>query len=537
MREFFASVWQQIRDFIAGLTPKERIRLLVMAVIIVLLSVAAAYMLGRTEYDVLYTGIAAAKAGEIVTALEEMGVPYKTQGSDTVLIPRDQVSEVRMRLSADKVAPGIAATPDIYSSLGGGFGTTDEERNTYLRYQTQSDLRTAINQIDKVEDSMVFLNLPKSSSVVLANSTPATASVQVKLRQNEILTDLEATAIGEMVADSVGLELDNITVLDTRMKVYTMGFQESSAIGVAKQMELERQMRVQLENNVIALLSPVFGAANISITASVALNFDRETVSSVEFAPPAGREEGLVVSLSELFEFAHGEYFDGGIPGTDSNGMGTAWYPYGEVTDPEEHYHRILREMNLEIDETRTEIERAQGTIRNLSIAVLLNSHEIDEESGIDYINTVKDLVSKAIGVTDTLVSVQQLPFSDLNDANPFEQQQAFEKRQERQMYIRMGLNFLIVVLLIAAIFLMVRMILKARADRQRVILATTDGTGRSVDYLADGSLDGAEGGDGLQDINISSKTEGVLQLEKLIDKDPEAVAQLLRNWLSDDYR
>lgn len=508
-----------------------------LAVIVVLLCVVAAWMLGRTEYDVLYSGMDTAQAGTVLAALEDMGVPHKTQGSDTILVPRDQVSEVRMRLSADKVAPGIGDTPDIYNSLGSGFGTTDEERRTYQRYQTQSDLRTSINQLEKVEDCVVLLNIPSPTSTVFAEQKPASATVSLKLKANATMTNAEATSIAEMVAGGTGIALDNINVSDTKMNVYTIGYLEDGAVGVSKQLELERQVQERLENSVVALLTPVFGADNISTTVSVALNFDKETVNSVEFAPPAGGEEGLIVSYSELFEFAHGEYYDGGIPGTDSNGMGTVEYPYGEVTDENEHYHKILREMNLEIDETRTEIERAQGSIRSLSIAVLLNSEIVGE--GNDYIPTVKDLVAKAVGVNDTLVSVQQLPFGFASSelARALEDQLAFEKSLRTQEYIKMALKFIVVLLLIVAIFLMVRMVLKAKEDRERVILATADGTGMAVDYLADGGVD-MDGEEAEQvDLDINPKTDGILQLERLIDKDPEAVAQLLRNWLSDDYR
>ena len=39
-----------------------------------------------------------------------------------------------------------------------------------------------------------------------------------------------------------------------------------------------------------------------------------------------------------------------------------------------------------------------------------------------------------------------------------------------------------------------------------------------------------------LEDIEFSDKSETRRMIEKFVDENPEAVAQLLRNWLSDDW-
>ena len=39
-----------------------------------------------------------------------------------------------------------------------------------------------------------------------------------------------------------------------------------------------------------------------------------------------------------------------------------------------------------------------------------------------------------------------------------------------------------------------------------------------------------------LEDIGFNEKSETRLMIEKFVDENPEAVAQLLRNWISDDW-
>ncbi len=39
-----------------------------------------------------------------------------------------------------------------------------------------------------------------------------------------------------------------------------------------------------------------------------------------------------------------------------------------------------------------------------------------------------------------------------------------------------------------------------------------------------------------MEDIEFSDKSAARVQIEKFVDENPEAVAQLLRNWLNEDW-
>ena len=82
MSDFFTSIFAKIKEYWTGLTPKERKRIIILGVSVVVLSVIVALILGRVEYSVLYNDLTAAEAGEMVTALEGMGVPLKVEGTD-----------------------------------------------------------------------------------------------------------------------------------------------------------------------------------------------------------------------------------------------------------------------------------------------------------------------------------------------------------------------------------------------------------------------------------------------------------------------
>ncbi len=64
---------------------------------------------------------------------------------------------------------------------------------------------------------------------------------------------------------------------------------------------------------------------------------------------------------------------------------------------------------NYELNQIETQIEKAQGSIERLSVAVLVNSNI---EGIASYVNTIQNLVVNAIGVSSDSISVELMPFA-----------------------------------------------------------------------------------------------------------------------------
>jgi flagellar M-ring protein FliF len=291
----------------------------------------------------------------------------------------------------------------------------------------------------------------------------------------------------------------------------------------------------------------VFGQGHVQAAVNVALNFDKETVSSVVFAPPVeGETGGIVVSMKELYESSREAGGALGAPGTDTNGLGVVEYPYG-VLGPDQYYSQVLRELNYEINETRSEVERAQGAIRDLSIAVIIDSEAVKE----DYTENVRNLVAQAVGVGSRYVSVERLPLKVEEVSNDvWKAQNDFDLAMKNRELIKTGLTLLALVLLTILIVSFLRTLLYRRPQLNlaggQVIdyLSPQDGLLQDLAALtAGGDYEGleagaeAEGAMPEENITLNTKSEQLEQVEKFIEHDPEAVAQLLRNWLGDEYK
>ncbi len=537
MTNFWIKLRDQVTEFWKKLERRNKIIISSLIAAIIVFSIVLAVFLNRVEYVPLYTNLPPDEAGSILTALDDMAIPYKTEGAGTILVPAEQASEVEMRLSAQGFNDGGLAL-DIWNSSS-GITATESERETLANYQNMENIRATILQIDKIEDAIVLLT-PGDDSAYLVNPAPveAGASVMLTIKNNETLTPAEANSIAAIVTGAVaGLIPENVRIIDSNLNLYPVG-EENEVANVDvinEQMALTEQVRLDLEEQISNLLAPVFGEQNVRPAVNVRLDFDRETVNSVQFEPPIeGEDGGIPVSIHEAYEqVLNAVPEDGGVPGADTNGLNIIEYPYGDLT-ADEYYRNYVRDVNYEINETQRQIEVAQGTIEQLSIAILLDSETVTE----DYSANVENLVSNAIGVAEDYISVERLPFnfanSEINAAmDRYEQMMA---DAERQALIRTAIIALAVVILVVLIFLLIRSILKSQqAARDAEMALAMAEAGMAIDYIAGDDEELGEEGEGVGGIEMAGKSETVLQIEKFIESNPSAVASLLRNWLNED--
>ena len=524
-------------EFFKNLSRRDKIRLAVLAAVIITLSIVVTAVLGRTIYATLYTGLDAAKSGEIIAELDGLGVPYKIEGSSTILVDEKQVAQVRMQLATMGYGVSEGFSYDLLG-MAEGFGKTDLEKQAALLAQTQEHVRQQLLTMDKVDDCLVMINLPDKSAFVLNNSTEvASASVTLVLRSGATLSDPEVAAIANIVSAGTSVPIENIAIADRSMKLYSVGGNDmNSTTDLSYQLDLKERVRSELEAQVIALLTPVFGADKVRASVGVTLNFDDESINSVEFAPPVEDQlEGLAISMHELYEYTT-DQTAGGPVGTDENGLGVPEYPYG--SDDGYNYRHIARDINYEINEIVTQITKAKATIKDLSISVLVDSTAIE----IDYTDNVQNLVVNAIGVNANYVTVERLPFqTDSSFDAEIERQEAALKRMQTMDIIQLVLKAVVILFIIIAVVSFLRTLLRGFIKPEEEPMLIGGGTpvttiGDGFELIDDVDLAGMIYPDAPGvDIDLSGKSEGIIQLEKFIDKDSKAIAQLLRNWLVED--
>jgi flagellar M-ring protein FliF len=547
LKDFFDNAWRQIREFFKNLEKKQRIRIVVFAVIIVALAITLSVIMSRTRYALLYAGLSDEEASRVYMTLKDMGVDVRTQSAGALFVPENRVSELRMTLSA----AGYQSSGLDYSILAeaSGFSKSDFEQQEYAILQKQEMLRTTINRSDKVADSVVLIVPAKESDFIRPDEErAASATVMLTTKNGETFSQTEVDAIVAIVVNAVaGLAPESVSIVDEALNVYlpTDPDGEEETANITTQRLLEESMKRELTSQVVNLLTPVFGAGKVRANVSVALNFDSEESETLEFgAPIDGSDEGLAISIREEIERAREAGAAGGVPGTDNNGMGTQEdvdgtieYPYGELAE-DETYSKAAREANYEINKKTTLIKKAQGTIKSLSIGVLVDSVAVPE----DYTEQVRRLVASAIGTSEDYVTVERMPFQDV-ESNPVSEGIAAVTdaidRYKFQELIKTGIICATALILIIMTLALLRSLFKKPAPPPEPVLAEG-----GVDYLIDDDGEYASGPYGEEaglpeeeeDVTVGAPPpEAVVQLEKMIKSNPEAVASILRGWLLEE--
>lgn len=533
MAESIKTIWKRAGNFFQTRDKKKFILPAALAVGVIAAGIIGALLLNHVEYTVLYSGLSVQEAGAVMNLLTEMGVKAKAKGTDTILVPENEADELRIELAVQGY-PNTGLNYDLFSNSS-DIGSTDLERQTYLQYQLQENMRTTICRMNKVDDCIVIVNLATSSSFVLSdNITEASVAVLLSLEKGELLSDAEARTIGAFVVKCVPkLKLENVSIVDSEMNYYDLtseagGANESGY--TSSQQELTEQMKEILSQQALRVLEPAVGKGNVAVSVNLSLNFDRETVNSVEFSPPVeGETQGLIISSEELFSAVNSgsPAIAAGEPGTGSNGVSAPQY-VGD-TEGDHASESYSKTYNYELNKLQTQIERAQGTVQDLSVAVLVNS----EVEGVEeYAQQVKNLVAGAIGVDSGYISVELMPF--LQRAGEMEMEDYF-KQNWQAISALSRMNLIKTGIVAAALLLVVFMILKfvfGRAktktdmDEEITDLSSEEGAGNAAAKAEQERL--------LQEL-MNKKSDEAEKVEELMERYPEAAVQILRTWLLED--
>jgi len=509
----------------------------VIALTIVAVSVVVT-MNNQVEHTVLYSGLDSATAGQIQAQLEEQGVDVQAKGDGTLLVPKDEANALRYSLSAEGY-PQTDVDFSLYQENAGSFSATDMDKTLYAQYQLQINLARVINKMEKIQSSTVMLSLADKSQFVLSdnNNRESTASVMVEVVPGQTLTDADVNAIREYVSGSVpSLPVENIRVVDQYMNSYGGSGDTNSVEVVDEHYVLQNSVGQQLGEQIINLLAPVFGREKLSANVNAILDFDKYTSESITLEPPADADNmGIIVSMKTMEERILGATAAEGEPGLDTNG-GAPVYQEVQGMNQDDVYYQVTQEINAEVNQLIENLERAQGTIKDLSATLIIDGG--DEIA--DMLPEIRTMISTAVGIPEDKITVSNMPFEENVRLQQLadEQAQAIAE-QERNDLIK---TLIIPIAIVAGALVIVLLILNSVKKNKEMELEA-----QRLQWEAEQAAQQAEQEGGInlvadEDISVEdimkSDTDTTLkQLQSMISGNPEVIAQVLRNWLLDDGR
>jgi flagellar M-ring protein FliF len=535
-------------DFLAGFNRLDLMRQLGL-----MLGLAASIALGFAvvlwsrgeDYQPLYASMQGYDAAELIAVMEAQRVGYRVDpGSGVLLVPSNRVADLRLQVASAGIARDNGYGYE-YLDQDQGLGTSQfMEANRYKRSQ-EGELQRTIAGLRNVQSARVHLATPERS-VFVRNSRKPTASVFLTLQPGRQLADMQVRAIANLVASSVPeLSPEDVTIVDQQGNLLSKK-ESSSEIAIAgQQFEYVRRYEETLVNRVSRILQPIAGGR---FTAEVAadIDFTRSEQAAETWSP----ETAALRSEQSLEERRSGGEINGGIPGALSNQPALETGSFNETgalpdTTPAGN-SRQQATRNYELDRTVSYTSHDPVTVRRLSVAVLLDDRPGPEGTvpwSEDELGRITALVRDVIGYSAARgdsVTVVNKRFADLSFADEDISTPIWSQPWLTQS-LKQVLGGLLVLILVFGVLRPILQRLSALGAESRTLArSAAEGEFADLEAGAAGMQDSVTltGGD---DLLLPGPADGYERqlnaIKGLIAQDPGRVAQVVKQWITDDIR
>ena len=504
------------------------------------------------SYQPLYADMTGYDMSALVEVLETRNLDFRIEpATGVILVPSDRVSELRLQVAAAGIS---RETGYGYESLDAeqGLGTSQfMEANRYKRSQ-EGELQRTIMGFRNVQSARVHLATPERSVFVRSSRNP-TASVFLTLQSGSNLGDSQVTAIQNLVASSVPeLIPENVTVVDQRGNLLSRKDDNNELVIAGQQFDYTRRYEDTLVERLNRILQPIVGAGRFSAEISADIDFTRTEQAAEIYSP-----EGALRSEQSLAENREGgaDGGAGGIPGALSNQppVDGTLQDAAAITDPVtgaasavSGNNRQQSTRNYELDRTISYTSSDPVAVRRLSVAVVLDDRmaaTADAEGntgteawGAEDLERITALVRDVVGYNEargdsvTVINNRFAPvvFDEL-EAVPFYQQD----------WLLSGVKqFFGIALVLLIVFGVLRPVLRNLSGSKTPgkDLAKAAAQGEYADLDINGDKVTLSGGD---DMMLPGPTDGYERqlnaIKGLIAQDPGRVAQVVKQWISDD--
>jgi len=533
--------------------------LLAVGAALIAVIVVAALWLREAEYRSLFTNLENRDGGAIVSVLNQRNIPYKfADNGTTILVPADQVYALRLQLAEQGLPRGGSVGFELLDQPR--FGASQfTEQVTYQR-ALEGELARSIEGMHPVRSARVHLAIPRQSLFVREREAP-TASVLLTLYPGRNLSETQVSAIAWLVSSSVPhLNADAVSIVDQDGHLLSALAGEAGMDGTRRNFVADIEQRTV--QRILTLLNPIVGIGNVRAQVSATVDFSQREQTSEVYRPNETPGEAAVRSKQTSASLQNGAQPPQGVPGALSNepppnalapiqvppanpnpapnqaqaanqaqqpGPANAPAAGTPVAGTQPEAQRVSSRndatINYEVDRTISHVKHALGNLQRLSAAVVINYRDTgDGAAPLDPadLEKIDALVRQAMGFSaergDTL-SVVNSAFTDTTPRVPAWENPVY------QGYAMQALKGLLI--LLVAIFLW-RSVLKpiihgyANAQVERAKHDARRQADREQQRMAQERAS-----------EISRYEDNLDTARTMAQKDPRAVAMVLRSWMS----
>lgn len=494
------------------------------------------------DYSILYSSVTGQSAQEMVQVLSGAGIDYRLDpDSGTLMVDSDKLHQAKLKLAAANLTQTDGVGFELLEDAD-GFGSSSFMQNARFHRAQEGELARTISSIAAVQTARVHLALPKQSAFI-RSQRKASASVMLKLRPGRQLEKQQINAIVNLVSSSVpNMTATDVTVVDDQGRLLSSGMEQEGLALTASQFDHTRKVEDSYASRVENILTPLVGRENVRATVSADLDFTRTESTREAYNPDAP----AVRSEQSFEEEVNGSAIAGGIPGALTN------TPPGQAEAPEEidaaagnqtqaeETGQVRRRStrNYELDRTISHTRNVPGSIRRLSVAVVLDVKQGVDADGNPVATPYTDaelarfttLVKEAVGFNAVrgdsvqVINAEFTPPVQLEEvpAEPF-----WEKPGFWSILKQVGGALLALLVLFGVLRPVMHSLASHRPTR---IVDPQTGEELSEDQL---SLSGSGGGQPRLP-KAATYEDNLNMARQLAAQEPKRVAQVVKSWLDD---
>jgi flagellar M-ring protein FliF len=497
----------------------------------------------RTTYAVAFSGLTETDAGAIVEELTSQGISYKLDGSSTILVPSDQVYDVRIKIaSAGLPSSGTTVGYELFSQST--LGMTEFTQKVNYQRAVEGELERTIGSLDAIEAVRVHIVVPEKTLLTSDQQVP-TASIMVKTKAGLTLDASQVKAITHLVASSIeGLKSENVVVVDSNGTMLASG-SSSGADGAAaavsdSRRSAELSAAKDIQTKAQAMLDSVLGPDKAIVKANVTLDWTQREVTSETFDPtPAAIRSSSVTSET----YSTNGTTSGGVPGAASN-LPTA-VPSTTSGSGSSNYQKTDTTTNFEITSTQSHEIVEPGQIKQVSISVL-----VDSITDANQLQILKNAVSAAVGIDanrgDT-ISVESIVFDRTYYTDQATAMDSAAKSSSYIQYAKIGGAVLLFVILLLYIQRLLKNLKLASSDAWVPVMKSVSDTALKGPVIAPminptiavpQIVSPPPMELPVRQPTISAEDEQMQKvITRLSEDSPASVAEIIQLWLAEDEK
>ncbi len=491
----------------------------------------------------LYGNLSSTDSREITQQLELASIPFQMNNNNTeILVPAERVTPVRMQMAELGLPSGGSVGYEVFDNMD-ALGSTNFMQNINLVRALEGELGRTIKAIDGVQNARVHLVMAQREMFTRDTQEP-TAAVYIKMKTGR-LAENQVSAVQHLIAAAVPkLKPSNISIVDERGSLLSRSYENDQQQVAAQQDEARNNLEKRLSQAVTSMVESSLGPGKVRAEVRADMEFDKVVTAEETYNPDqqVARSSVTVTENNSTNETQPNDVsVANNLPDAQANNGS------GKATSNE---NRTEETTNFEISKQTVNRVRESGTVKRLSVAVMVDGTYTTDDKGVrtfvplpdDTMTKIDSLVKTAIGYDANRgdqIQVENMPFTGFEDmAGPPEFNfLGFTKEEVMRMAEGLGVAVVAVLVILLVVRPLVTRAFESMPQGDEALMsegmAQLSGPGGVP--MPGSQAEDEEDLDELIDIDKVEgrvKASSLRKISDIVDKHPEEALSIVRTWL-----